>query len=367
MNFTFTGKLHFNSEDSKNPWYKEFDQGKAKTFSCAVVADDNNRAYVDLYGGIPRDNVIKTYMSGKDGGPAVVDWENRFDPGVVNNVASFRRHFIKVNGTEHYYIADYDAVEELVRLKNGGELDGKVFTVSGDVQKSQFNGKVLNRFVIRNLFETKREEGLRIFGEVFFTADGIDLSDWKTERQINLTCYTRDYVKDSGMCYVPMTLIYKETNPIATEWELSQLGIKLDGDTPKVTLKKKAVYSHSIVCNYFNGTESRKVTEDDLTPMQLAAIRAGKKTLDDFSTGRVYGNRIQYIQIVDFDVNAKKYVDGILETDIEFDDFESQIFSSEAKPVEEKPKQTKKEEPKEAEPKVELTSDDLLDEPEDIF
>lgn len=332
MRFVFTGTLNFNPIESKVPWIRS---GKTKHGAKyetinAVVVNGNSRGYVELFGA--EQDVIKTIDSKNQ--KIDVNWEDRNDKEVVDNVANYRKHVVNIDNRMEF-IADYDAVEYLKDRKN--DMAGMRVTISGPVTKNYLNGSVSNRFQIQNVYKANDnvKDRLMVEGEIFYRDEDIDLSEWKDEKKIYINAFTREYVRDvNGMRYVPQQFIFDASKVDFNDAELAkrvsyivgQLGIKYLAGELKVALKKNTVYHQSVICNYVNGAEKIEFSADTLTPNQKEALELGIKTLDDFRPrGEIYGSRVTCLKIVNFTMSSG-FEDGVAEADIEPDDFESEIF-----------------------------------------
>lgn len=332
MRFNFTGKAVFNGMDKKVPWYRDGvtkNGAQYKSVNFAVVVQ-NNRGFVEAYGARPSDDVIRTIGTNKQ--KLDIKWEDRFDNDVIESVANFRKHTTSIDGERSTFITDYDFLETLADNKE--KLDGARVTVTGDVTKNVYNGKVSNRFQVRNVYFANENTGdaLRITAEIFYRADDIDLTDWKDEKKIYFNAYTLEFI-DKKNVYVQQQFVLdaskidfeKPRNVEVLNYNLKQLGLAYEDGKIKINLNKKKVYHMEVICSYVNGAEEIPFSEDTLTENQREAIKLGIKTIDDFRpAGTIYGNRVQMLKI--FSYNLNRFEEGVEESDITLDEFEENIY-----------------------------------------
>ena len=208
--FNFTGKVRVNGQDTKYPAYRN---GKTKSgdkyssINFFVNAADNNSANVEIFGMISDE-----IRAGKDedGNERIIKWEDRKDKSIVDEVDNFRKHVMSLgdNDDRQSFIAPYDAVEFL--NDNITELKGKRVTVTGRITKNEYNGKISDRFQIQNVYLAgeDKKDALTIVEEIFFNKDSIDTSDFKEEKKILVSAYTKEYIdKEHPAVYVPCILV----------------------------------------------------------------------------------------------------------------------------------------------------------------
>ena len=154
MRFSFVAKISANSLDSKVPYIREINTPRATGYSLNLIAEaeQNNRAYMEMAGF--KNDSIKTMNT--DNNKIEVSWNDRNDPDVMKTVANYKKYVITLNGERHEYITEYDFIE-FVR-DNIDEIKGKEFTVTGQIKKNEYNGKISDRFIIQNMFEVTEDE-----------------------------------------------------------------------------------------------------------------------------------------------------------------------------------------------------------------
>lgn len=335
MRFNFVAKIDINKQDSKIPGFREIKSAKANgiNMNLIAVAEQNNRAFMECTGFI--NDTIKTFDT--DNNKIEIDWDDRDDANIIAKVANYRKNVITLNGDRHEFISSYDFIK-FVR-ENIDEIKGKEFTVTGQVQKNEYNGKVSDRFQIQNMFEVteERKHQLRVFGEFFFDANGIDTADWKSEKKIIFNGYTKEYMdKNHPSVYVNKSITFdaskinfeNENHVNLLAFKLKQMGITLDGESIKVNLKKNAYYSQNVVLSYINGAEKKEFDASMLTATQKEMVELGLKKPEDFApAGSIYGERVQIYKLVDYDLRGA-YEDGIVKLDDKASEFEENIYAS---------------------------------------
>ena len=338
MRFSFTGTLGY-SNSEKRPLVKDGSTKKnkrLKTLALSVAVGKSNRGFVELTGYEETGGDIRCRNT--KGENIMVPWEDRDDPEIMDTISSLSKYAIGISGSERKeFLSAWDFVKYVER--NIDELSGGKYTVTGRVRREPYKGAVMNHFEIQGIYPAAEnaKEALRVTGEVCFTADGIDLSDWKNEKKITVNGYTEEWINsDVGRKLLPQTFIFdaskvdasSSAQVIRTKLRAADLGVEVDDDmNAKVVLKKKKVYRNDFICNYVNGAEEIPFSEEMLTEYQKARIAAGLKTIEDFRPkDRVYGERVVMLKVRDFSGKGK-YENGILlDPEMTYSDFEDSIF-----------------------------------------
>lgn len=325
--FNFVGAIDCNTDEgAKVPFIREI-TGNATGLSLnlTVVAAQNNRAFLECPGF--KNDTIKSYDS--DGNELNIDWDDRFDEKIVDKVASYKKNVITLNGDRHEFVSAYD-FNDFIR-KNINEIKGKRYTVTGQVKKNVYNGKITDRFVIQSMYEVKeddeRKNQLRVTCDFFFNKDSFDLADWKNEKKVIINGYTCEYIdKANPSVYVNKQLIFdcskidfgNEKHVNILKYRLKQIGCDYADEKIKVSLKKG--YYHIItICSYQNGNEEVEFDESQLNDNQKMAIELGLKTLDDFRpSGNIFGERVTIYKLVDYDLRGD-FENGCVATDEDVD------------------------------------------------
>ena len=337
MRFSFIGIIDYNAQDAKIPGFRDINTAKASGISMSLtcIAEKNNRAFMECTGF--KNDSIKTFDT--DNNKIEVSWNDREDADIVKKVASYRKNVITLNGERHEFVATLDFIQ-FVR-DHISEIKGKEFTVTGQIQKNEYNGVISDRFIIQNMFEVEEDKKhqLKVYGEFFFSADSVDLSDWKNDKKIIFNGYTQEYMsKEHPKAYVERTLIFdcsklnfeNEEHLRILELRLNLMGLTYNKDTDKikVDLKKNTYYVQSVILSYQNGAQAIDFDESQLTPMQKQMIELGLKTVDDFRpAGQMYGAKVKIMKLVDFDVRGK-YESGFIPCDDTAKEFEENIYVS---------------------------------------
>lgn len=343
MRFNATGELKFNALDSKLPWKRE---GKTKngdkyeTVNIAVASSKANRMMTELFGS--KTDEIKTMNT--DNEKISIDWNDREDPDIIKSVANYKKHVINLGDDDRKeFITDYDFVkyidEHIDELKEGK------YTVTGNSNINEYNGKISHRFQIQNIYKADDDakSQLKITMDFYWDQSGVDFADWKEEKKIRISGYTTAYIAaEKKNMYVSQDVVFDASkidfdNPKHVkllEYKLKQMGLGLDGDKPKNNLKKNKIYKLQIICSYFNGAQEVEIDESMLNENQRMSIELGLKKLSDFATGSIYGDRIVEYRVVDFDLRGD-YENGAVVIDESPSEFEENVYSPAAPETEE--------------------------------
>ena len=333
MRFNFVGEIGINGDDARVPGFRVIN-GKANglSFNATVIAAQNNRAFVEC-AGFKNDQILTFDTDGK----IEINWDDRKDPDIVKKVANYRKNVITLNGERHEFISAFDFVDFI--RDNADEIKGKEYTVTGQIQKNEYNGKISDRFVIQNMYELTEDKPhkLTVSGEFYFNADGIDLVDWKSEKKVNFNGYTKEYMsKDHPNVYVPRLITFdcskidfnNDGHIALVNYKLLQMGLSYDEGKVKINLKKNTYYKMCVILNYINGAEKIDFDESTLTANQKMALKLGIKTIDDFRpNGAIFGERVQLYKLVDFDIKGD-FADGCVKVDEKPSEFEENIYAS---------------------------------------
>ena len=333
-NFTAVGTFGFNGEETKFPWLRTgTTKGKDsyQSMSFSVIAAKNNRVFVSVFGSKGKE--IKTMDT--DNKKITIAWNDRFDQDVVNNVASYTKFVANLTGDDRKeFISGWDFIEYL--KENKAILDTERFIVRGRIRPSIYNDKVNLSFDVNGIFKADEntQNKIEVSMEYFYSADDIDLSDFKDEKKVYLNGYTSEYLPDVGTKYLPIQTVLNcskldennENHMNRRNFMFRLLGINSADNKLSVGLKKKSVYKLGIICSYNNGAEEVEFDESTLTPTQKMSIELGLNTIDDFKPkGQIYGNRSITYNIKQF--NLSKYPDGCENTEMTISEFESEVFS----------------------------------------
>ena len=370
MRFSFVGTIQVNEQSAKVPGFRDINTKKANgvSMNLVCVAAQNNRAFMECAGF--KNSSIKTMDT--ENNKIEVDWGDREDADIIKKVANYKKNVIVLNGERHEFIASLDFIQFI--RDHIDEIKGKEFTVTGQVTKNEYNGKITDRFQIQNMFEVTEEKKhqLKVTGEFIFSADGVDTADWKSEKVINFNGYTQEWMdKDHPKALVAKTLVFNcsklnlddEKHVALLNYKLKQMGLSYEDGKIKIGLKKNTYYKQSVILSYVNGAEEVPFDESTLTENQKEAIALGLKKLEDFRpAGAIFGNRVQIYKLTDFDMRGN-YEDGAVKLDEKASEIEEMIYASADKeeteddfmnPPEEEKKSGKKDDD-------DISEDDLFD------
>ena len=345
--FSFTGKLEVNTDSGAKGYYlregKTSGKNSYKSINLQVIQEQNNRAYVELFG--MKSDPIKTMDT--DNNKIDVDWDNRFDDDVVKQVASYKKTVIKIDERIEF-ISSYDAIEYF--NEHVDELKGQLVTITGTRSKNLYKDKLSDRFQISSIRVVSDEDVVRRLSttiELFFDKSSFDTSEWNKEHKLYINGYTSEYISDlKENKYVPQQIVFdcskidfdNEKHRKLVDFRLKVLGCELDENNKVVIkLKSKNVYKMSVICTYVNGSEKLEFDENTLTKLQKEAIELGINTLDDFRpAGSLYGERVSIYKLRDFDMRKDSpYEGGCVDTEISVKEFEDEIWvATEAESVE---------------------------------
>ena len=338
MRFNAVGSLVFNSLESKLPWKRE---GKTKngdkymSVNIAIASTKANRMMSECFGMIQDE--IKTMDT--DNSKISIAWSDRNDTDVISKVANYKKHVIDLGDNRKEFIADYDFVKYIE--DNIEDLKDGKYMVTGTSNINEYNGKLSQRFQIQNIYrvEDEMKNQLKITMDFFWSAEGIDFSDWKDEKKIRINGYTTAYIPaEKKNMYVAQDVVFdaskidfdNDKHVKLLTYKLKQMGIGFEDGKPINKLKKNKMYKLQIICSYFNGAQEVEVDESMLNENQRMAIELGLKELKDFAEGSVYGDRIIEYKVIDFNLKGD-YEDGCVVIDDKPSEFKENIYTP-AKP-----------------------------------
>lgn len=333
MRFKFTGKIKFNDDNSDRPSLRVGKTKKGvqyKSLSLGITTDQSNWAFIELFGMF--NDVISTYNT--DNERYDVNWEDRLDEEIVENVANYRKTFVNLttdreNGKA--FISPYDAIDYIV--DNIHDLKNVNVCITGDVVKNEYNGKLTDRFQMRSFYVVGDDArpSFKVNSTYFYTKDDIDIADWKDEKKIVIDGYISTYMSsEKANKYVKHPIVFdaskidytNEDHIKIKDYNLRQMGLIEEDDKISTSkLKGTKVYALDMEFAYLNGAELAEFDMSTLTENQKAAIELGLKTIDDFRpNGNVYGDRKTEYKIVGFDLRGDS-ADGAYEIDETKDEF----------------------------------------------
>lgn len=337
MRFVLTGEPKFNGEDTKNPYIrvgKSNSGNEYKSFNCSLKAAKNNTVYAELFG--MKQDVIKTMDTNNN--KIDVNWEDRKDAEVIDTTANYKKNVISIGDDRYEFISPYDAIECLV--DNIEELKVGKITITGQISKNVYNGKITDRFQIQNVYTVNEDikSQFKCNDIYYFNKESFDTADWKAEKKITINGWISTYISDvKANKFVSHPIVFdcskidfdNEDHRKKVNFKLKMIGCELTDDNKiKINLKNNKYYSMAVVLNYQNGAEEAEFDESMLSPMQKESIELGLKTIDDFKSN-VWGERVSVYKLVDYDmreISGNDYSNGYIETDYKAEEFEDEIF-----------------------------------------
>ncbi len=341
LKFNFTGNLKFNSLDSKLPWLQEGTSKNGNDYRILNLAvnADTNRAMTKLFS--QKRDVIKATDADKN--EISADWDDRLDEEVIKSFPSWRKYVVANGDERKEFIAEADVVDyvsdHLEDLKNGR------FTVTGNMNRSEYKGKFYDGFEIQNIYKVKdededaakkRKSELRITGVVYLNKDSFDTELWKSEKRLKIRAFTSEYNKDlKKNQFVPIELIFdcgkvdfeNEKHRKLVNFKLKNIGAQLTDDNKIKPIIKSKYVSMNIALKYINGAEEVEFDESQLTETQKEAIELGLKTLDDFKPhGKIFGDNIVEYRFININLLGD-YENGYVEYPESTEEFESNIWA----------------------------------------
>lgn len=311
-----------------------------KSVNIRVSAADNNTAFVELFG--MKNDPIKTKDG--DGNSIEIAYADRNDADIIDSVANYRKHYINLGDDRNTFISDYDAVNFII--DNIDKIKDSKVIITGQLTSNVYQGKVSHRFQLQNLYLANEDEkpGIKITSEFFFDKDSLDGADFKEDKKIYINGYVQDwfgandlgtdkggnrYVAQQGILDCSKIDFENEKHVKLLNFKLAQLGIvPITSALDKIKSSlKKGYYSLNVEFNYQNGAEAIEFDESQLTDLQKEMVELGLKKIDDFRpAGQAYGDRVTLWKITNFPMTGK-YEDGMLEANIDEDEFFKPVAS----------------------------------------
>lgn len=326
--FSFVGTPVLPKQESKRPFYSESESKdhatKYRRVTLGIKESDQNMAFVEAFGAVQK--TVKTMD--KSGNKIEVDWKDRLDKDVVQNVAGYRKYVLHLGddfGGRQEFISAYDflaAVNEWLP-----KYKGRV-AVTGQFQKDWYKDHYTDRFQFQSIYavtDDNRKSRLALTMDVFYNKESIDETDWKSEKRIYLNGYISQYInKDEGTQYVPQQFVfnankYQDDNP----QHMKLLNYKL-----KYVKTKSKTYVHipwDVVL--LRGAETVEFDESMLTDAQREQVELGVKTVDDFKPkGDIYGTKINEYRLFDPKL-VGDFENGFVDTELTDTEFQEQIYA----------------------------------------
>lgn len=318
--FSFTGEILLPRENSTRPFVRKQISGKENIAINFGIKVGNNIGHVEQF-----DSMRTTIMTRDINNNSIeIDWEDRFDENIVNNVATYRRYMVNLGedcGGRKEFITAYDM---MMHLEEWLPQCKQRIVVTGDYTRDMYNGGYIDKFNIRNIYiaSEDRKDRLGVTIDIFYNKNSLDKNNVKSDGKIYLNGYTNFYFSRLGeSAYTPQTFVFN-VNAYNEENEKQQ---KLKAYRMKYFETKSKTFVHiPWECVYLNGAETIAFDESMLTSEQKEQIELGIKTLSDFQPrGDIYGNRIKEFRLVD-PLLTRDFAEGVIDsgiTETEMQDF----------------------------------------------
>lgn len=338
--FSFTGKLIVTDKPGEKGHYLREGKTKGKvpsnyrSINLQVAAEKNNRAYVELFGS--EQDEIKTMSTENE--KITIDWGDRFDKKVIDNVASYKKTVIKIGDDRNEFIAPYDAIEFFAEHLD--ELKDTNVTITGQRSKNLYQDKLSDRFQITGIYPAADDatNRLEVNMDFFFNKESIDTTDWRKEHKLYINGWTEEYLSDlKDNRYVPQKILFdcskvdweNEKHVQMVNFRLKILGCELDDDNKVVVKLKKGIYKIGVKTTFINGSEEAEFNESMLTEIQKMAVEMGVNTLEDFKPSKkVYGESVIIYKLRDFNMRKDSgYENGAVDTEITIKEFDEKVWA----------------------------------------
>ncbi len=353
--FEFVGNLFPCKQTDKFTPYEE------KTYSSGWVnrtlrfnaVCDTNRHTLEVRGGCWKDehgNVVTSERI-QDGGKVSyekleVKWTDRFKPEIVERVADFRKFVVDLEmpgvrkslidlikafddgsvtdemlsaaGIEtedearealaaseakrHVFITEYDFSEYLNTLVNNKNIKNKKFTIRGNVNITEYNGKFFTHYQPQKIYLAADDAEYKSEGvyTVCFDGDCIDDNGLEEKNAHILTTYTFNYDsqrKANIPCPVVLSL------PVGNDDKAKKLSALLLRNFMVDGSDGVEVKELGIRVNIIDGAEKLELKEDMLTENERDLLLLGEITMEELIRergGNVYGDRKRDCVVVGF-------------------------------------------------------------------
>lgn len=337
--FDMVGRLFLGKETEKFKPYeeKEFDSGwqrRTLKFNCGT---GNSVHFLQIQGGCNKDGSNLVYFYNKNAkNSESVPFTERKSKAVLDRVAEWNKYVIDLFDKPRYLIdkiiekksmtdeekkiLDVDSLEGVKALKEKAsklrkefisewdfakvvkdiltkeEYKDALFKVKGEIDYQYYNGQFYQTLKVRRIYLANKdvEESATANIHFMYSEESFD-GEWTNGKfKIHgwIPYYDSEFKKRQ---FAPLCLTIK-----ASEDEDEEKAKKID----KIRIKRfkvendEDVYEYGVIANMVNGTEVRKITEEDLTEEQLDAIFCGDITLEDIQRelGNVAGEKVNEFQ-----------------------------------------------------------------------
>lgn len=240
----------------------------------------------------------------------------------------------RLEGLKTEYLNKTDMVQDLLKLIKTPEGTNTIFKITGNINFSEWNGKVYKSFDVQRIEKAtdKESKKLKLTGvlDLYFNSTSLDESMFETNKKYFFNVWTRTY--DSQL----KKQIYVNINDIVAD------GSRLDFENPKhvkmiETIANafrfhvegrddkddEKIYQIAFEVKFANGSEKKELTIEDLTETQRDYVESGIITLEEAILemgGDKFGDRIREIRLVK-PTHIKEFLNGAEETDLTMEDF----------------------------------------------
>lgn len=377
MNNTFEiiGKISISKETDKfRPYTDDSSNGWRYNKLLFNVQSDVNRHLLEI-GGTYKENgtgVIKTFSKGSvdpntheklKGERIEIAWRDRNKPEVLEKVAEFKKFVIDLEKYGRRYelqnalkkqqegnlskeefeqlgvanleqaledskkkrkefISEYDFAEFIHKLILSGKIDGKLFRILGDIELSEYNGKIYKKFKPNRLYlvDDNTEQTSTGQIQIFFNKDSLDKGSLKDKKRLYINGYVRNYDNQrKDIAPFPITLVIDASS----EDERVQKVVKLLES--QFTVKDKSWKEFGVKVKILNGSQRVRITEDMLSDFQREMLELGMTSMEELEKEilhekgeELYGERVEEMVIVNV---AKGYTNGRKDTVYVDEDF----------------------------------------------
>lgn len=314
----------------------------------------NGNIYADCMGGYYEGGSYKISSYSKEGYSFDIDWNDRKNPDILEDVASFKFFVFKgKDGEEHKFVSGYDFIEYVEKNLN----DGDIVSIWGNTKFDIYNNEVrlkqeIQRITVIDNDVPKEKYKAEIWQSVLIGKDSIGRdSDNREDHTLEFNCRVLQYLsgKIDGQ-----KISENGTYPLWTKFKF-QYSDEYDKAPDKLlnTLfkPKRGVNQVTFHGDYMFGQSLTPMTEDDLPDDIKALVDIGAIKLEDalldvagnsFSGGgevifrSVYSKKIAQGEKVstkpmffqnafsedDLDLDYKDYLPDIVDIDEEYDEDE---------------------------------------------
>lgn len=317
-------KFYTEYPDAKQPSHK---------INFMVKASDNNAGFVSVIGAQQE----KLNMPSKDSKNRLeIKWKDRFNDKYIQLVPTYALYRTNLGCQDRdvkQFLSPYDFVAYLnAELPKLSKDD--VIRVTGRFKLSPYKDTILKNFDIQAIWkhtvkedDPKTKMGLTLSLELFYDKNALDTSD--NDKYI-LNAFLNEYInKDLKNRYIPIVVQFDAGKFDKTNTK----HVKLLNSRLNYMQKNVGNNFASMMwdCIYIRGAEEVDFDESMLTDAQREQIELGEKTIDDFR-GKVFGNNTEIIKLKSPNLAVAKYKDGLVDTNLSFEDIQSLTYSASSTP-----------------------------------